>query len=144
MIEFDYGSGNWTIGEDVTPGDNGIRNMANPTEDGQPSHYADLYTGTDDNGGVHINSGIPNHWFYLLVNGGQNAKPERASGTNVEGISLVNAEQIAYLSFTGLPETANFCDARSATIATATSLGVQNNTADAWDEVGVDSALCGS
>ncbi|MBC8123513.1 MAG: M4 family peptidase [Gemmatimonadaceae bacterium] len=144
LIEFDYGSGNWTIGEDVTPGDNGIRNMANPNEDGQPSHYADLYTGSDDNGGVHINSGIPNHWFYLLVNGGQNAKPERASGTNVTSISLASAEQIAFLSFTGLPETANFCDARSATIATATSLGVQNNTADAWDEVGVDSALCGS
>ena len=73
-IEFSTGSGNWTIGEDITPGTNGLRNMANPGEDGDPSHYLDRYTGTSDNGGVHTNSGIINHWFYLLVNGGKNAK----------------------------------------------------------------------
>lgn len=50
-IEFHHGSGNWTIGEDITVGSNGIRNMANPNEDGDPSHYADRYTGTGDNGG---------------------------------------------------------------------------------------------
>ena len=140
-IEFYYGTGNWTIGEDITPGDNGIRNMANPAEDGDPSHYADRYTGTGDNGGVHINSGIANHWFYLLVNGGQNAAASRASGTNVQGIGLATAEQIVYLGFTALPASANFCAARASTIAVAGTKAA--NVADAWDEVGVDANLCG-
>ncbi len=140
-IEYYYGSGNWTIGEDITPGSNGIRNMANPGEDGDPSHYADRYTGTGDNGGVHINSGIANHWFYLLVNGGQNAKLGRASGTNVQGIGLAAAEDIAFLGFTALPPTADFCAARAGTIAVAGSQEA-DNVADAWDEVGVDAALC--
>ena len=46
-IEFSNGTGNWTIGEDITPGGDGIRNMANPNQDGDPSHYADRYTGTE-------------------------------------------------------------------------------------------------
>lgn len=140
-IEYYYGTGNWTIGEDITVGSNGIRNMANPNEDGDPSYYADRYTGTADNGGVHTNSGIANHWFYLLVNGGQNANPDRASGTDVVGIGLAAAEDIAFLGFTALPATADFCAARAGTIAVAGNNGV--NVADAWDEVGVDDALCG-
>ena len=140
-IEYAYGSGNWTIGEDVTVGSNGIRNMANPGEDGDPSYYADRYTGTGDNGGVHINSGIANHWFYLLVNGGQNANPARRSGSNVQGIGLAAAEQIAYTGFTALPASANFCAARASTIAVAGNHDAK--VADAWDEVGVTDALCG-
>jgi thermolysin len=139
-IEYYYGSGNWTIGEDVTPNANGIRNMANPNEDGDPSHYADRYTGTGDNGGVHTNSGIANHWFYLLANGGQNANPSRASGTDVQGIGLAAAEDIAFAGFTALTATANFCAARASTIAVAGSHTV--NVTDAWDEVGVTEALC--
>ena len=139
-IEFDAGSGNWTIGEDITPGTNGLRNMANPGEDGDPSHYLDRYLGSGDNGGVHINSGIINHWFYLLVNGGQNAKTSRASGTNVQGIGLAAAEDIVFLGFTALPASATFCSARAATLDMAG--GHTANVAAAWDEVGVDEALC--
>jgi bacillolysin len=140
-IEFYRGTGNWTIGEDVGIGayENGIRNMANPGEDGDPSHYADRYTGTSDNGGVHTNSGIANHWFYLLVNGGQNAA--RPSGTNVQGIGLGAAEDVAFLGFTALTPNANFCAARASTLAVAGNHS--DNVADAWDEVGVDDALCG-
>jgi len=36
-------------------------------KDPQPSHYRDYYRGRDDDGGVHVNSGIPNHAFYLLA-----------------------------------------------------------------------------
>ncbi len=36
-------------------------------KDPQPAKYSDLYKGKDDNGGVHINSGIPNHAFYLFA-----------------------------------------------------------------------------
>lgn len=35
--------------------------------DPQPKHMQDMYTGAADNGGVHINSGIPNHAFYLIA-----------------------------------------------------------------------------
>ncbi|MEW6349296.1 MAG: M4 family metallopeptidase [Thermodesulfobacteriota bacterium] len=35
--------------------------------DPQPKHMDQLYTGWEDNGGVHINSGIPNHAFYLVA-----------------------------------------------------------------------------
>ena len=139
-------SGLWTLGEDIGPDGSpyadGLRNLANPTLLGDPSHYADRYTGTSDNGGVHTNSSISNHWFYLLVTGGQNAKVSRASGTNVQGIGFTAAEQIAFLGFTALPASATFCQARESTIAVAG--GQSANVADAWDEVGVDDALCGS
>lgn len=36
-------------------------------KDLQPAKYSLLYRGSDDNGGVHINSGIPNHAFYLFA-----------------------------------------------------------------------------
>lgn len=35
--------------------------------DPQPKRLKDKYTGTSDSGGVHINSGIPNHAFYLVA-----------------------------------------------------------------------------
>lgn len=44
-----------------------LRNMLNPgtayPEDDQPSHMSNAYYGQEDNGGVHINSGIPNRAF---------------------------------------------------------------------------------
>jgi bacillolysin len=141
-IEFYYGSGNWTIGEDITPGADGIRDMSNPGIHGDPSHYADRYTGTSDNGGVHTNSGIANHWFYLLAHGGQNANTARASGTDVNGIGVVAAASIAYRGFTTLPSTASMCDARSSTIAVAGNSA--SNVTAAWNEVGVDEKLCAS
>jgi Zn-dependent metalloprotease len=51
-----------------------FKDMANPGtaydtpalgKDPQPANYEDLYTGDDDEAGVHINSGIPNRAFYL-------------------------------------------------------------------------------
>ena len=35
----------------------------------QPANVSEMYTGTQDNGGVHINSGICNHAFYLYATG---------------------------------------------------------------------------
>lgn len=122
--EFYFGSGNWTIGEDITPGRNGIRNMANPSEDGDPDNYANRYTGTADNGGVHTNSGISNYWYYLLAT----------------DIGLSAAEQIAFNGFTSLNATADFCDARAATIAVTTTY--DTHVAAAWEQVGVTDSLC--
>ena len=36
-------------------------------KDPQPAHMKDYVTTVSDNGGVHINSGIPNHAFYLIA-----------------------------------------------------------------------------
>ena len=113
-----------------------------PTQMAIPSHYDERYIGTSDNGGVHTNSGIANHWYYLLVEGGQNADPTFASGTDVVGIGIANAESIAFLGFTALAENATFCNARTGTIAVAGAYAA--NVADAWDEVGVDVGLCGN
>ena len=53
----------------------------------------------------------------------------------MQGIGVAAAEHIAFLGFTALPSTANFCAARASTIAVAG--GYIANVADAWDEVGV-------
>jgi bacillolysin len=139
----------WQIGEDVyLPKDvaPGFRNMADPAEDGDPDHYSELYTGKQDSGGVHSNSGIPNHAYYLLVNGGKNAGEGREghdhTGPVVKGIGLPAAEQIFYKGFTSLPSTATMSQARAATVAAATArygAGSQQaiSTADAWEAVGV-------
>jgi Zn-dependent metalloprotease len=45
-----------------------LRNMANPSQCNQPETIREMYMGNQDNGGVHINSGIPNHTFYCFTN----------------------------------------------------------------------------
>ena len=69
----------WIIGEGLfTANVNGvgIRSMKAPGtayndpvlgKDPQPAHMQNYVTTTNDNGGVHINSGIPNHAFYLIA-----------------------------------------------------------------------------
>jgi Zn-dependent metalloprotease len=144
----------WRIGEDVIDVyDNpGFRNMADPQEFGDPDHYAERYKGEDDNGGVHTNSGIPNHAYYLLVNGGKNAgctgsgdehTHTRGCGITVEGIGLAETEQIFYQAFTGLTEYANMCDARNATVALGGYQGFGANVSDAWAAVGVRGGCTG-
>lgn len=69
----------WIIGAGLlTPNVNGIgiRTMKAPGtayddpvlgKDPQPAHMRDYVNTASDNGGVHINSGIPNHAFYLTA-----------------------------------------------------------------------------
>ena len=76
----------------ATPGGglNGIRSLVNPIAFGDPDHYSIRFTGPEDNGGVHINSTIPSHAFYLAIEGGRN----RVSGSTVQGVGAANREQI--------------------------------------------------
>jgi bacillolysin len=81
--------GNWTIGEQIVYTNiypsGCLRNMADPHNGGtslddkgyQPAHMNELYTGTDDNGGVHINSGIGNKAYYLTANAIGKEKTEK-------------------------------------------------------------------
>jgi Zn-dependent metalloprotease len=76
----------WLVGAEVMTPQSGVRalrtfkaelayeNNPNLGTDPQPKHMRDFYKGSDDNGGVHINSGIPNHAFYLFATAvGKNA-----------------------------------------------------------------------
>jgi bacillolysin len=134
------------IGEDTIRSpdglQHGIRSLSNPGAFGHPDHYSIRYTGSDDQGGVHINAGIPNHAFYLAVIGGTN----RTSGMTVRGVGLAHREQIEkafYRAFVYmLPASATFSTARAATIQAARDLYGVGSTPElsitqAWSAVGV-------
>lgn len=55
-----------------------------------PDHYDDLFRGSQDSGGVHINATILGHAYYLAVEGGVN----RTSGIRVTGVGRENRLQI--------------------------------------------------
>ena len=132
----------YVIGEDVLkPG--GIRSLAVPRTRGDPDHYSLRFTGTFDNGGVHANSLIATHAFYLAVEGGVN----QTSGIEVPGIGSSNrrqVEQAFYRAFAFLlPANATFSMARTATVQSARDLAgnsssLVNTIAAAWTAVGVE------
>ncbi|TCO18493.1 Zn-dependent metalloprotease [Kribbella steppae] len=134
----------WLIGEDVILAPDlapGFRNMGDPQEDADPDHFSEFIVTTADNGGVHSNSGIPNHAYYLAVNGGKNAGCGGSLSTHthtldcdvtVPAMGLATARSVFYTAFTSLPEFANFCDARNATAAVGGAAG-----SAAWAAVGV-------
>ena len=132
----------YLIGEDViTPG--GIRSLQNPQRFGDPDHYSLRFLGPEDNGGVHTNSLIPGHAYYLAVEGGTN----RVSELTVSGIGGQNREQmekVFYRAFTVLlaPD-ADFAAARAATIQSARDLygagsAAERSVTQAWTAVGVN------
>ncbi|WP_088008368.1 M4 family metallopeptidase [Indiicoccus explosivorum] len=110
----------WLVGEDIyTPTISGdaLRSMADPTENGDPDHYSKRYTGTDDNGGVHWNSGISNKAAYLLAVGGTHY------GVTVNGIGTEKAGDIFYRTLTVyLTPNSTFSQYRSAAVQAATDL----------------------
>lgn len=103
-VEFTYqppGSGarqaDYLLGEDVfRPG--GVRSLSNPGSFGDPDHYSRRYTG-DEEGGVHINAGIPNQAFYLAIEGGVN----RTSNLRVTGVGAANRNQIEKVFYRAMP-----------------------------------------
>lgn len=132
----------YLMGEDVIrPG--GLRSLENPGAAGDPDHYSRRFTGIQDNGGVHINSTIPGHAFYLAIEGGAN----RTSGLSVQGVGGGSREQIEkvfYRAFTQLmPADSTFAVARATTIQAARDLYGANSAAEravaqAWTAVGVN------
>lgn len=146
----------WLIGEDIyTPGTAGdaLRRMDNPNAVGDPDHYSlRLYPGTctpssaNDQCGVHTNSSISNHAYYLMAAGGTN----RVSGVAVTGIGGTDAAKIFYRALTVyMTASTNFAGARTATLNAATDLfgssSAQYNTvATGWCAVGVGTCPGGS
>ncbi|PWI43102.1 M4 family metallopeptidase [Streptomyces sp. ICBB 8177] len=100
---------------------------------GDMAHYVDTY---DDDGGVHINSGIPNHAFYLLA-------------TALGGFAWERAGRIWYDTLTGghLAHDADFAAFAAATAASALHRygdGEEHRAVlAAWQGVGVTPAATG-
>lgn len=134
----------YVIGEDVFRGNpSGIRNLADPGQLTDPDHYSKRFTGTLDNGGVHLNATIPGHAYYLAIEGGTN----RTSGLSVTGVGGANREQIEkvfFRAFTAMmPASADFATARAVTIQAARDLYGAGSPAEravtqAWSAVGVN------
>jgi thermolysin len=127
-------------GEDmITPG--GLRSLQDPMAYGDPDHVSGAYRGGLDSGGVHFNSTIISHAFYLAIEGG----PHRL-GATVEGVGGANRDQIErvfYRAFTTLlAPSATWSQARAATIQAAQELygagsAVERAVTQAWNAVGV-------
>lgn len=104
---------NWQLAEDIIPNGSpyfptgAMRDLSNPHNGGssfsdpsyQPMHVNEKYTGTNDNGGVHMNSGIINYAYYLLA----------------ESISKNKAEKLFYRALSVyMTQTSQFIDCRLA------------------------------
>ena len=121
-----------------------FRSFPNPNSGRRPlpDHYSIRYRGDFDRGGVHINSSIVNHAFYLMVMGGTN----RTSGVSVNGIGFSQMERMERIFYRGfmyyLVPSSNFSDAREATIRAARELYGAGSTEEqtvraGWNAVGV-------
>jgi Zn-dependent metalloprotease len=132
---------NWLIGEDIGAA---FRSMSNPNAYGDPDTYTgtNWYTGTADNGGVHTNSSVQNHWYYRLAQGGSGTN-DLGNAYNVTGIGRNKATRIAWRNDVFyLTNTADYADARFYAIQSANDLfGVCSAeaiaTTKAWYAVGV-------
>lgn len=132
---------NWEIGEQIGQA---LRSMSNPKQYGDPDTYLGInwFTGTQDNGGVHINSGVQNKWFYLLTEGGTGTN-DNGDTYSVNGIGLDAAARIAYRNLTVyLTEDSEYNDARFFAIQAALDLfgpcsSEVEATVNAWYAVGV-------
>ena len=106
--------------------------------DGKP----DL-NGTWDNGGVHVNSGIANLAFKLLVTGGRH--PRNKSTVTVPALGMEKARAIFYRTLTTyLTSTSEYAELRSAAVFAANELygaSARDAVATAFTAVGVDPAL---
>ena len=129
---------NWLIGDGICgPGIHGtaLRSMKAPGTayegDDQPSHMSHYVRTTSDNGGVHTNSGIPNHAFFLVASA-------------IGGYAWERAGRIWYQVLAGraVPPDAQFHTFAQATLAAASGLYGPASTevkavGDAWSQVGV-------
>jgi len=139
----------WRIGADILGPDvqgDAVRSLAFPGtayddpvlgRDPQPSHMRDYVVTTDDHGGVHINSGILNHGFYIAA-------------MSLGGKTWEVLGRIWYAALTGrLKPEADFADFTRATVDIAGELygngsRVQMILVEAWSDVGLPVSLTGA
>jgi len=119
VLKQDVTSADWLVGHDVLVARPTVRALrsfdANPAytadpwlgDDPQPKHLSGKYTGPEDYGGVHLNSGIPNHAFYLFA-------------TSLGGNAWETPGHIWYKAMQALHSQSNFSDIVRETVAIAT------------------------
>jgi hypothetical protein len=141
---------NWTMGEACTiVAPFYLRSMSNPNGglDAQPDTYNGLYwqnpaNTTNDDGGVHTNSGVQNFWFYLLCQGGSGTN-DLSNAYSVTGIGMTQAEQIAYRNLSVyLTANATYYDSYLGSLQSAEDLygnpsAEYTAVRDAWYAVGI-------
>jgi Zn-dependent metalloprotease len=138
----DVESADWLIGSGIlAPGVNGkaLRSMKAPGtayddpklggKDPQPAKMADYIETSEDNGGVHLNSGIPNHAFYLVAE-------------QLGGNAWDDAGHIWYQTLLRLKPNAQFQDCANVSFQVAGELygaasAQQQAVRSAWSEVGI-------
>lgn len=115
----------WLMGEDSTAFGGAIRDLWRPECYGDPGRVSSAsYTcSTADGGGVHTNSGVPNHTYALLVDGGT------YNAQTVTGLGLTKAAHIFWRAqSTYLGPASGFPDLASALAQSCTDLlGVNLN-----------------
>ena len=141
VVEYTYApeKQNFLIGEEITklaPGY--LRSMSNPKSglSPQPDTYHGINwkpatveegcvtpgSSTNDNCGVHYNSGVLNHWFYILVQG-KTGVNDLGKAYSVTGIGFLKAAQIVYrLETTYLTANSNYINARNYGVQAAQEL----------------------
>ena len=142
----------------ISPNNPGFTLFPNNAGANQPDRYNGFYwkntsNMNDDRGGVHRNSGVQNHMFYMLVNGGNGfTNSGTAHGTPynnfgytyaIEGIGWDKAITIAYHAQNFMTSGCTFAQARNAWVQAAVSLygacsfeAIQ--TGLAWHAVGLN------
>jgi Zn-dependent metalloprotease len=133
-------SASWLIGtENFT-----LRDMSNPKSYGNPDTYKGQFWefGSFDNGGVHINSGVQNYWFYLLSEGGTGTN-DNGDAYAVTKIGMDTAGAIAYRNLAYyLSVNSQYNDARIGSMLSAVDLYGSCSTPveqvlKAWYAVGI-------
>ena len=149
----------WLIGEDIErrSGHLSLRSMSDPNSEGQPDTYGGTYwinpnctpTSSNDYCGVHTNSGVLNHWFYIL-SVGKSGTNDIGNAYNVTGITIDKAAKIAYrLESVYLTANSTFANARTSGIQSAIDLYGAGSpeviaTTNAFYAVGVGAAYVDS
>ncbi len=130
----------YIVGEQTVIGGAGIRNMSNPNDFNDPDTYGGTFWAAGND--VHYNSGVQNHWFYILSEGDTGVN-DLGDSYSVAGLGTDAASQIAMRNLTYyLTPSSNYADAafyaKQATIdiygGCATEIA---EVVNAWFAVGV-------
>ncbi|MFK7972333.1 MAG: PKD domain-containing protein [Bacteroidia bacterium] len=140
----------WVIGAELRR-QGGIRSLEDPNRFNHPDTYQGVFwfAGAADNGGVHTNCSVGNHWFYLLSQGGQGVN-DLGNHFQVQAIGADDAAEIAFRTLTVyLTPSSNFANARFFSIQAAEDLHgacspEARAVAEAWQAVGVGGAYGGN
>lgn len=149
----------WLVGEDIErrSGHIALRSMSDPNAEGQPDTYGGTNwvnvnctpTSSNDQCGVHTNSGVLNHWFYIL-SVGKSGTNDLGNAYNVTGITIDKAEKIAFrLEDFYLGANSTYANARTYGIQSAIDLYGAGSaeviaTTNAFYAIGVGAAYSGS